>query len=337
MSGVSVSSVMKLKLAVAGAALALLASAGAADAAVAFTDTFATSTMNAVSPAAPTATSTNYAVLSSKNATASSIGSGSLNLTMASTTSGLNEVQALFRSTPLTLATTGDYVQLTAVFATTNINTGGNSTLNFGLYDSHGTTPVTGGALNGATATGILIDTQSTSGFAVGWDGYMGRIGVSGGASNLHSSRPAQLDTTNESQDLVFKDAATGAFDNPAGTNTTGTSGTTPGALSNGTYTLTFKLTRTAAGGLAVENHLYSGVGTGGTEVQNRFGTAATPITFSFDGLAMGYRETTAGANGINFSSLVVDTNLPIPEPTSLAMLGLGALGLLRRQRRAAH
>ena len=36
----------------------------------------------------------------------------------------------------------------------------------------------------------------------------------------------------------------------------------------------------------------------------------------------------------MNFSLFQVDTNLPIPEPTGLALLGFGAIGMLARRRR---
>ena len=84
-----------------------------------FSDTFSSSTMNSASPAAPTATTTDYAVLSGKNATGSSIGASDLKLTMLSTTSGFVEAQARFATTPLTLAATGDYIQLRATFTAT--------------------------------------------------------------------------------------------------------------------------------------------------------------------------------------------------------------------------
>jgi hypothetical protein len=322
---------MKLSFAVAGATVGMSVAGQAARGAAVLTDTFATSTLNAASPGAPTATSTNYAILSGKDATASSIGAGSLHLTMPTTSSGLNEIQALFASTPLTLASAGDFVQFTAVFATTNINAvAGNSTVNIGLYNSHGTTPVTGGAFTNAG----LVDVAGPAGFAVGWEGYVARFGVTG--NNFTVSRPAQGDTTTESQDLLFNGAATGAFDNPTGVATSSNTSTNANALADGTYTLTFKLTRDAANGLTVENHLYSGVGTGGAELQSRIGTAAAPLTLSFDGLAIGYRETNnLTGNAMDFSLIQVDTNMPIPEPTGLALLGLGAVGILARRRRA--
>jgi hypothetical protein len=92
---------MKLSFAVAGATMGISLAGQAAHGAAVLTDTFATSTLNAASPGAPTSSSTNYAVLSSKNATTSSIAASDLKIGMGSTSSGFVETQALFRSTPL--------------------------------------------------------------------------------------------------------------------------------------------------------------------------------------------------------------------------------------------
>ena len=71
----------------AAALMALGASTLPARAAPVFMDTFATSTLNS-NVNAPTGTSTNYVIASSKNATGSTIGSGDLKIPIAST-SGL--------------------------------------------------------------------------------------------------------------------------------------------------------------------------------------------------------------------------------------------------------
>ena len=69
------------------------------------------------------------------------IGAGSLNLKMVNTSSGFAEVEALFKSSPVALTQTGDYVEATMVFAPTGLNLLGNSTLNMGLYNSGGAGP----------------------------------------------------------------------------------------------------------------------------------------------------------------------------------------------------
>lgn len=339
--------VRKLQLAVAGAALATLCASRGADAAVAFSDTFSTSTLNAASPAAPTGTNTNYAVLSSKNTTASSISSGDLKLNMASTSSGFIETQALFSAAPLALAASGDYVQLQFTFTNTaRILTTGNSTLNVGLFDSNGTSPVTGGQMN----NGQMVDTQSA--FAAGnaqlWTGYVGRIATTSqtSASSVTFTRPAQNGAapSNENQDLLFNNAGGGAFDDPAGTSL-GSSGSLIAPLTESNqYTVTFKLTRGDTGLVTADYNLYSGVGTAGATLYSSSRSASASQTtaggLEFDALGIGWRYAgVAGdpASTMDISSLEVTTNLPVPEPTSLALLGLGTLALLRRQRRAGH
>ena len=121
----------------------------ATQAATVFSDTFGTSTLNASTPAAPSATSTNYQVLSSKNATGSSIAPSALNLVMAQTSSGFAEMQARFNSTPVALSNSGNYVKMTITFTQSGLSLT-NSTLNVGLYNSGGSAPIPGTQLNNA-------------------------------------------------------------------------------------------------------------------------------------------------------------------------------------------
>src|SRR5215217_5688259 len=115
------------------AAAATSAIAPAAQAATVFSDTFGTSTLNSATPAAPTGAATNYQVLSSKNATGSSIVPGSLQLNMGATTSGLAEIEAPFAAAPVNLASPGDFVKLQMTFTASGINLSGAGTLNVGL------------------------------------------------------------------------------------------------------------------------------------------------------------------------------------------------------------
>jgi hypothetical protein len=334
---------MKLSFAVAGATMGISLAGQAAHGAAVLTDTFATSTLNAASPGAPTSSSTNYAVLSSKNATTSSIAASDLKIGMGSTSSGFVETQALFRSTPLALAADGDFVQLQFTFTNTaRILTTGNSTLNVGLFDSNGTSPVTGGQMN----NGQMVDTQST--FSAGntqlWTGYVGRIASTSqtSSSSVTFTRPAQNGAapSNENQDLLFNNAGAGAFDDPSGT-TLGASGSLITPLTESTqYTVTLRLTRGATGLVTADYNLYSGVGTGGTNLYSSSRAASAAQTtaggLEFDALSIGWRY--AGTTGdpasiMDISALEVTTNLPIPEPTSLAVLGLGAFGVLCRRR----
>src|SRR5437762_12773119 len=152
-----------------------------------FMDTFATSTLNS-NVNAPTGTSTNYVIASSKNATGSTIGSGDLKIPIAST-SGLAEAQALFTTTPINLTTVGDSIEATLVFKNTSgiLTTAGAATF-LGLFNSGGTAPVTG--LNNGGISSTL--TTATTGGAAGWAGYVSQIGAASSAQNAVNTRAPQ-------------------------------------------------------------------------------------------------------------------------------------------------
>lgn len=285
-----------------------------------FSDTFATSTMNAPAPGAPTGSSADYAVLASKNAQSSSIAPGLLRMRIVQTSSGANEIQSRFRSTPLALTAEGDFVELAVTFVPTGIvystATAGGS-LGIGLYDTGGVSPVPGGAMNNGQLGANEMDSMFPTGYAAGWKGYATKFLT---ASGELFTRPPQEDTTNESQDLVFHNGFTGGFDMPD------RSTVQPGAaggltLVNGsTYTYTFKIAMAPGGVLDLAHNVYEGVGTAGTNLFTHSGqtTPEQTIATQFDGLAMGYRATNDAANPtsehvLDISRIAIDTNLAVP------------------------
>jgi hypothetical protein len=303
-----------------------------ADAAIIFSDNFSTSTLNSATPAAPTASSTNYQVLSTKDATASSIGAGSLNLVMANTSSGFNELQALFTNSPVALTQTGHYIEAKVGFTSAGLNQVGNSTLNVSLLNSGGAGPVPGTQLN----NNQLDDNPGSfaTGNAAGWQGYVGRVGRVGGASSQIFTRPAQVgETSNEAQDALFTNAGGGAFDNPSGTMIQG--GGAGGTLSNATaYTLSLRATYDAGTSLVTLQYTLAG-GSGTIDSLSGTTTLATTLATAFDAFSIGYRGTdSVGPFSLNLSSLEIDTNV-IPEPTTAGLLGMfGLVVSLRRNRR---
>ncbi|GIW76883.1 MAG: hypothetical protein KatS3mg104_1946 [Phycisphaerae bacterium] len=309
----------------------LTASVPSAGAATILSDTFGSSTLNAASPAAPTGTSTNYAVLSSGNATASSIASGALKLSNTNTSSRFVEMQALFSSSPISLASSGDYVKLTLNFTTNGMINIGSGTFNLGLYNSGGNGPVTGGAL---TNSGLSTATPSSyaTGNAAGWLGYVARTQASTG-NNVIYERPDQSTdpaVTSEAQDLLFANAGSGAF-NIVGSNITSSATGTGVTMTVSTpYTAILTITNNA-GNLDISYQLNSGT----TNLVTLSGSDTTPLTLSYDGLAFGFRANNNGITGtpheLTVSSLTVESN--IPEPASLSLLGLGIAGLLVRKR----
>lgn len=301
-----------------------------APAAIIFSDNFSASTLNSAAPVAPTASSTNYQVLSSKDATGSSIGAGSLDLAMVNTSSGFAELQALFATSPVALTQTGHYIEAKVGFTGAGLNQAGNSTINIALLNSGGEAPVPGTQLNNSQLDDAGV---FTTGNAAGWLGYVGRVGRVGGASSQIFTRPAQVgETSAEAQDALFNNAGGGAFDNPTGTSVQG--GGAGGTLTNGTaYELSLRATYDAGAGLLTLDYLLSDAN-GTIDSLSGTTTAATTLTTAFDAIAIGYRGTdSVGPFSLNISSLAIDSNV-IPEPGCLSLLAtMGCLAVMGRRR----
>lgn len=306
-----------------------------------FNDTFNNgSTVQSATPIDPTANSTTYQYFQQGGTPATpTIASGDLHLAGRTTSSSISEVQALFTSTPVTLSSVGDWIDLTVVFTDTqNIFPAGSaSTLNIGLYNSGGSKPV----------QGVRLDsTGSGTGGAVGWNGYIARIGGTGGAASAVFTRTPQgagITNPNQSQDVLFNGASgSSTYNNPAGT-TVGT--TTPqfsaGLTASSVYTLDYRITLSDVNTLTISNALYSGNSVAGAALYNEIATAlgATFITNSFDAFGLGWRfNSTSAANSIDVSSIMVTAQTsPVPEPSTIALAGLGLLGLAVRFRRGKH
>lgn len=294
-----------------------------------FSDTFGSgSTINGT-PTAPTANTAAYQNWSQGAVPAGfSINPNALHFTGRTTTSVFAEVQAQFASTPVTLVTVGDYVDLTLVFTDTlNVLLAGqnsSSQLTIGLYNSGGVLPLTGARLDAA---------GFPTGGAAGYLGYIGRLMLNGNASII--TRPVQSGGANSSdQDLLFNNAGGGAFNSPtaAQIGTTTATGFTTGLTQGSQYTLDYRLTLSGAG-LDITESLYDSSSTL-LATQTQTASGGTFLTSSIDSLAFGWRRSGPDSQGssVDLNSILVTTN--VPEPTTLALSVLGGLGLLALRNR---
>jgi polygalacturonase len=292
-----------------------------------FTDTFSTSTLNSVSPAAPTPTATAYEILSSKSwSPLPSISAGHLQFGIGATSSGLIEAQALFTNTPINLAPIpalddtnppsiiGNNVSLIVTFTDTAGILTQSSSLGFGLYDSGGGNfPVPGG-LNGT-----LSGTGNATGNAQNWVGYVGQLSFTGMNSQI-ITRPAQTGAGNNNQEAVTTGSGS-SYGNPV-TVGTASSGPSLTLTAGNTYTEVLTITVASPTSLAISNFLYAGTSTNGTPL-SQFGgiaTNTTLLTTSFDALAIGWRSqqatgSTASAIDINQITIQDSVNLPQSGP----------------------
>ena len=251
-----------------------------------FSDTFGSSTLNSATNT-PTATSTNYDFLTTKDGTTSTIGAGDFHgLLAAATGTGAWEAQALFTLSPVTLVNAGDSIEETMVFQPTNIAQGANSTLLMGLYNSHGSAPTN--ALSNAGLSNVTSSPFAT-GNAANWEGYVGRFAGPTGTDQTFV-RPLQngANTTSGSQDLLVNTAGSGFFNNPGATNVTSQTNTGVTLTNGSTYTDDLLLTLNADGSVTVNSTMYSGSGATRVFMASTVGSVASATIKTFDGLAFG-------------------------------------------------
>jgi hypothetical protein len=107
--------------------------------------------------------------------------------------------------------------------------------------------------------------------------------------------------------------------------------------VANTTYTGVFSLTRTGADSLDLSGSLYQGASLLSTwTVSDASGIISTigALGFHVNASMFGSSSTVGAAdNGIDFSNIKIEL-IPVPEPSSFALLALGAGGWLLRRRR---
>jgi pectate lyase/pectin methylesterase-like acyl-CoA thioesterase len=277
----------------------------------AFNDTFtggSTINANPASPAAPTVTAASYQQVAAKtfNPNPPAITSGNLRFGIVSTTSGFNHLQALFTQYPVTLGTTGNYLELTVNFSTEGgiITAQTNSTLFFGLYNAGQVQPIPGG-MNGTAAT-------ATPGFAQTWQGYANRIFFTGG-NNGFFTRPSQTAAAANNQDVLFQYAS------GAGVGSTATS-TLAAFTSGAQFTEVYRITRASATTLTLSSSLYAGTTATGVPLYTQTVTSSSVLTAVFDAFAIGWRATGSLASVMNISAVKITTTgttTIVPEITT--------------------
>jgi len=270
-----------------------------------FTDTFAASTVNSGTPAAPTVDSTAYQLFSSKTWSPDpAIASGHFQFGIAPSSSGHIETHALFSATPVALSNPGDFIQLTTTFTDTSGLLTQNGILGFGLYNSGGTAPLAGG-LNGTATNG----TAGVTGGAKDWQGYVNRLAFNAGNHRL-ATRPAQSLSTGNNQDLVTEGSGSQSY--AGGVNLASVASSLTLVAGN-QYTHTLTITLTATGTLSLDGALYAGSTASGTALYTQSATGVSGgnfLTASFDALALGWRATSnTAATAIDIQSFTVTSN----------------------------
>ena len=282
----------------------------------------------------PTASFTSYDIASSKNASASAISSNALRVTFPATTSGFAETQAVFSSTPITLQSVGDAINMQVTFVNvSNILSGSAGTsagLFAGLYDSGTSAPLTNLASSGLSAT---AGSPNATGGTQLWQGYVQKFSIPGG-SNTSYVRPQQTGTNTSSanQDLIGNNFGGGAYTNPTGAQLTNSSGTLPTQTLltvGGTYTLDYTLTLVDSSTISLQSSLYDGVGTGGTAIASltRLATGTSLVTSQFSGLAFGvrYSGSNSGAITMDINSITIQATTGAPPPPSVITINVAS------------
>jgi polygalacturonase/pectin methylesterase-like acyl-CoA thioesterase len=277
----------------------------------AFNDTFTADSRvnrNPAEPGAPSVTGAAYQQLSAKTFSPNppAITTGNLRFGIISTSSGFNEIEALFTNYPVRLENVGDYLELQIVFSTTGgiITAQTNSGLYFGLFDAGQVQPIPGG-MNGTVAT-------ATAGYAQNWQGYINRLYYAGGGNGFFS-RAKQDAAGANNQDVLY---------NFSGATTIGKTATSTLAAftANALYTEVYRITKNSATALVLKADLYAGDSATGTPLYTQTVTSTTTLTSVFDAFAIGWRATGSVASSMDVKSVLIATNATttiLPDITS--------------------
>jgi hypothetical protein len=252
--------------------------------------------------------------------TASTLGPSAGHLVMTPGPSGSASWTTHFapEATPISLVAAGDQLKVTWVFTPAGVandavnNTGQNFRL--AIADSPSANRLT---VDGAPAA-------PTGGNYLGYAMFMNMD------QTLRRSTPFSLmERTTGTGGFLSASADWASLIDAAGTGD-------PGYVSGTEYTYTMTLTRNASDGLDIVSTMTGALlGPGNQGFLTVSFTDTTPSTFTFD--TFGIRPSAAATTATSFDTTLfqVESNVPIPEPTSLALLGLGGLTLLRRRRGA--
>lgn len=225
------------------------------------------------------------------------------------------QIHALFATQ--TLANTGDSLTATVTFTTPATVAATNEDFRWGLFDHLGRTSASQLGQNTSYSSGSPNPDFS------GLPGFYSELDVesSDPASDLNIRRS---DPSTSGRLLATSSGFTSLGSGPD---------IGYAIVANTSYTTSLIITRTAGNGLDITAEFLG----------NSFTvTDAAPASFDFGMLAFGSSSSAFGSNnnqgdpdnGIEITEVTVDFN-PIPEPGSLALLGLGGLALFSRRRKA--
>jgi hypothetical protein len=238
------------------------------------------------------------------------------NMTTGGTSSATWTTYVTPEANPVSLVNAGDQMKVTWVFQLSNVGANNtNQNFRIAVVDSPSASRISANGTPGSAAyTGYAIFGNMSNG-------------------TLGNSNPFQLrERVVASGDLLSTSGNWGANGVAnAGLANGATSGAT-GYASGTTYTYTMTFTRTAAGELQVDASMVGGS-------LNNSGSASlsvfdpSPNGFTFDTFALRPSGATTTAELFDTSLFRVDFN-PVPEPASLAFVGLGSMALVLLRRR---